>query len=267
MVFGCSKMDKQEEEAEVNRARVPIRESFRVSGAASEKRRDSAESREFTEQNIDNAPPANQPKNSESSNTIEELIEKLLGMNPDHLILVDKTHALGADFEPADLVDLALYPSISRSRDGLYLERAAAEALAELSEAAKKEGVTLLVSSAYRSYGYQRKLFDSYAAKAGEEEASLSLAKPGTSQHQLGTTVDFGDVTESFAYTQAGRWIEKNGGKFGWSLSYPRYPPGEYIWESWHWRWIGVDAVRLQDEFFDGSQHRMLLYLHDEAVR
>jgi len=255
-------MDKQEKR-EGNRSQVPIWEHFRVSDTASEKRRNSAESREYVQSDIGNATPPKRPENSEDFNTVEELMEKLSSMNPNHLILVDKTHALEADFEPTDLVDLALYPSISRNRDGLFLERAAAEALAKLSEAAKREGITLQVSSAYRSYDYQRNLFDSYAAEVGEEEASLSLAKPGTSQHQLGTAVDFGDVTESFASTRAGRWIEKNGGKFGWSLSYPRYPPGEYIWESWHWRWIGVDAVRLQDEFFDGSQHSMLLYLNE----
>lgn len=211
-----------------------------------------------------------QPKKVKPTNNIEELeeaVEKLSNMNPNHLILVDKNHVLDADFEPADLVDLALYPGISRSRDGLYLERAAAEALAELSDAARKEGVTLLVSSAYRTYDYQKRLFDSEVKRVGEKKATSSLASPGTSQHQIGTAVDFGDITNSFADTRAGKWMEKNGGDFGWSLSYPKDLPSEYMWESWHWRWLGVDAVRLQNEFFGGSQHSMLLYLHLNATR
>jgi len=254
MILGCSK------EASSKKRGDPVREGSWVSASILDEGQDSDKRQEFTQSNIGDVVHENQPKNSADSNGIEELIEKLSDMNPDHLILVDKTHALKAGFKPANLVDLALYPEISRSRDGLYLERAAAEALAELSKAARKEGITLLVSSAYRSYDYQKNLYDSYVEETGEEDRSL--AKPGTSQHQLGTAVDFGDVTESFADTRAGRWIEENGGKFGWSLSYPRYPPGEYMWESWHWRWIGVDAVRLQDEFFEGSQHKMLHYLH-----
>ncbi|VDB00937.1 D-alanyl-D-alanine carboxypeptidase [Olavius algarvensis spirochete endosymbiont] len=225
--------------------------------------------RASTRLDIGNVVYGKQLKNSGDSDItegLEEFIEKLSCMDPNYLILVDKTHPLDADFKPTDLVNLALYPEISRSRDGLYLEHTAAEALAKLSAAARKKGVTLLVSSAYRSYDYQKFLFDNHVKEIGEEETSRDIAKPGRSQHQLGTVVDFGDITKSFADTRAGKWMEKNGGKFGWSLSYPRYPPSEYMWESWHWRWIGADAVQLQDKFFDGSQYRMLLYLHENTT-
>ena len=216
--------------------------------------------RAFTSLDIGNVIYENQLKN-------QGLIEATMNsINPNYLILVDKSHALDADFKPADLVNLALYPEISRSRNGLYLERAAAKALAELSAAAKKEGVTLLISSAYRTYNYQKILFDDHVKRLGEEEASRQSAKPGTSQHQLGTAVDFGDITNSFADTRASKWMEKNGGKFGWSLSYPKNLSSGYMWESWHWRWIGVDAVQLQDESFGGSQHGMLLYLHEDTT-
>jgi len=265
-VSGCLARDKQENRAGENSMRVSAPKQLRTPESVWKERRDSTKPQAFTRLDIGNVLHENQPKNLGVTNIIEGLMEtagKLSHINPDYLILVDKTHPLDPDFEPADLVDLALYPEISRSRDGLYLERAAAEALAELSAAARKEGVTLLVSSAYRSYDYQKKMFDDYVKEMGEEEASRDSARAGTSQHQLGTTVDFGDITNSFADSLAGKWMEKNGGKFGWSLSYPRYPPSEYMWESWHWRWIGVDAVQLQDRFFGGSQHRMLKYLHE----
>jgi len=261
-LIGCAERGEQENRIGGGCGGRPARQ--RSSDSVWENGRDSAKPRTFSRLDIGNEFYENQPKISDVPDTIEGLMERLSSMNPNYLIIVDRTHPLDADFEPENLVDLALYPEISRSRDGLYLERAAAEALAELSEAAGREGITLLVSSAYRSYDYQNYVFDSHIRRLGEEEASRQVARAGTSQHQLGTAVDFGDVTNSFADTRASRWMEENGGKFGWSLSYPKHSSSEYMWESWHWRWIGVDAVRLQDEFFGGSQHRMLLYLHEE---
>lgn len=259
MILGCTEGGGQR-----NRVVGGCAEGEAQHPSALEKRRKPAEPRMFTRLDIGNSLHESQPKNFEASDDFEGLIERLSNMNPNYLIFVDSTHPLDAYFEPEDLVNLALYPEISRSRDSLYLVRAAAEALAELSEAAGKDGVTLPVSSAYRTYEHQKNVFDDHVRRLGEKEASRQVAKVGTSQHQLGTAIDFGDVTNSFADTRASRWMGENGGKFGWSLSYPKHPPSEYMWESWHWRWIGIDAVRLQDEFFGGSQHRMLLYLHEE---
>jgi D-alanyl-D-alanine carboxypeptidase len=58
-----------------------------------------------------------------------------------------------------------------------------------------------------------------------------------------------------------------NAGNFGWSLSYPRGKEAEtgYVWESWHWRWIGNCAVKMQNEFFDGSQQQMLMFWDENA--
>lgn len=88
----------------------------------------------------------------------------------------------------------------------------------------------------------------------------MVLAQPGYSQHQLGTTVDFGDGSSNFARSPTSSWLLKNGGDYGWSLSYPMDSQEitGYMWESWHWRWIGTDAVAMQREFFDGSQQKML---------
>ena len=62
--------------------------------------------------------------------------------------------------------------------------------------------------------------------------------------------------------------MEENAGRFGWSLSYPREMEEEtgYMWESWHWRWIGTDAVIMQKNFFDGVQQRMLVFWNENAT-
>ncbi len=181
------------------------------------------------------------------------------------LLLVDKEHSLSKDFAPPFLVSLKDFPAINPNRHGMELSRRGAEELADLSRAAAEDGVLLTVSSAYRSWEYQNNLFETYAARDGVEAASRYSARPGESQHQLGTVVDFGSITNDFASTDAGLWIQENGLRFGWSLSYPEGAESEtgYMWESWHWRFIGIPAAEMQLEFFDGSQQALLEFWNE----
>jgi D-alanyl-D-alanine carboxypeptidase len=191
----------------------------------------------------------------------------LLELSPACLVLVDKSHSLDPGFQPEETVDLANYPEISRGRDGLFLDRRAAEEFVRLSKAAETDGVTLTVSSAYRSFEYQNNLFRRFAERDGEDAASRYSARAGMSQHQLGTTVDLGDITNAFTQSEAGIWMNDNAGEFGWSLSYPQNLEEltGYKWESWHWRWIGVDAVKMQEDYFDGIQQNMLVFWNKNA--
>jgi hypothetical protein len=88
-------------------------------------------------------------------------------------------------------------------------------------EAARLDGVLLDISSTYRSYTYQENLFAYWVDQLGREEAERVSARAGTSQHQLGTTVDFGSVTTAFAAEPGGIWLSEHAHRFGFSLSYP----------------------------------------------
>lgn len=182
--------------------------------------------------------------------------------NPALLLRVDKRKGLTETWEPSDL-RLLDKSGISVARSGLKLRAPALAALQEMNKKALTEGITLLVSSAYRSYAYQKEVFARNVKEMGEAEASRVSARPGSSQHQLGTALDFGSITNDFAKTKAGIWLAANAGKFGFSLSYPQGMEQltGYQWESWHYRYIGKDAVALQNEFFSGIQHNMMLYL------
>ncbi|MCE1197115.1 D-alanyl-D-alanine carboxypeptidase family protein, partial [bacterium] len=83
------------------------------------------------------------------------------------------------------------------------------------------------------------------------------------SQHQLGTAADFGSITDEFAGTAAGKWVAANAGRFGFSLSFPKglEPVTGYLWESWHFRYIGKEAAALQEEYFGGVQHYLIVFL------
>jgi zinc D-Ala-D-Ala carboxypeptidase len=178
------------------------------------------------------------------------------------LQLVDKTHDLPADFEPADLVSLNDY-KLQVSRNDLRLRRAIMDAVLAMDQAAKTAGVTLVFSSAYRSYSYQDSLFARYAGQYGEAQADRFSARPGHSQHQLGTAIDFGSIDDSFAETAAGKWMADNAWRFGFSLSYPQGMEERtgYIQESWHFRYITVPGARIERDFFGGIQQYFLEFL------
>ena len=182
--------------------------------------------------------------------------------NPMILARVDKAKSLPRDFEPSDLVSLD-GKGLSVSKKGLKLRRSAFDALSAMSAAAKSEGITLTVSSSYRDYAYQEVLFARNITELGEKEASRVSARPGSSQHQLGTAIDFGSITDAFAETKASKWLVANAGRFGFSLSYPRGMESVtgYVWESWHYRYIGLNAALLQAEYFGGVQQYFMLFL------
>lgn len=191
-----------------------------------------------------------------------------MAADPALLRRADKQKGLPADFEPSDLVALD-GAGLSVSRLGHRLRRPAFDALRAMSAAAHADGVTLLVSSTYRSYDYQKNLFARNVAEMGEKEAARVSAAPGTSQHQLGTAMDFGSITDAFALTAAGTWMAANAGRFGFSLSFPKGMEAVtgYVWESWHFRYIGKEAVAMQNEFFDGVQQNLILFLDALAAR
>jgi D-alanyl-D-alanine carboxypeptidase len=168
-------------------------------------------------------------------------------------VLVDRSYALPPDYVPEDLVALRDY-GISTLGSEL-LRREAAEHLGRLVQDAAADGEKLAVASAYRSHEQQRRSYRSLKRVLGADAGRLS-AKPGHSQHQLGTTVDFTNAAAGyklglpFARTSASRWLEHHAWEYGFVLAYPR---GEeertgYRWEPWHYRYMGIrDAKRIED--------------------
>lgn len=178
-------------------------------------------------------------------------------------VLVDRQHPLPEGYAPEDLVLLNTYP-LSLNRSNLQLSRSCMPAVLAMSEAARIDGIELVYSSTFRSYDYQKNLYEGYVASHGREEADRFSARPGTSQHQLGTTIDFGSITPEFEDTPAGRWLYQNAWKYGFSLSYPegREELTGYMFEIWHYRYITPTGTRLEREFFNGLQQHMLEFYH-----
>lgn len=163
------------------------------------------------------------------------------------LALVTKETTLKSDYKPSDLRQIPSYMNPSYT---MYLRAEALDKLEQLWAAAEADGVNLLgIRSAYRSYSTQDSLFRDYVSRHGEEQANRFSARPGQSEHQLGTTVDFGgtavDFQAAYADTEQGRWLADNAHLYGFVMSYPagkEHITG-YIFEPWHYRYIGVEAA------------------------
>ncbi|MEI6386480.1 MAG: M15 family metallopeptidase [Spirochaetota bacterium] len=169
---------------------------------------------------------------------------------------------LPADFVPADLVDLD-GKKVPIAKTGLKLRWEVLTALAAMTAAASAEGLKLVVGSTYRSWAYQKAVFAREVAAYGEAQARRESAEAGRSQHQLGTVVDFSPIDEAFASRPEFAWLSARAAGFGFSRSYPGGLEAVtgYQSESWHWRWIGTAATKLQKAYFGDVQQYLMLFL------
>lgn len=166
--------------------------------------------------------------------------------------LLDTLYKLPADYAPTDLV-----PVRQAGFDSDLLMRGfVIEDLRALRDAALAAGHPLAVQSAYRSYSYQDRTFNYWVNLQGRQAALLSSARPGHSEHQLGTAVDFRSANgppawdlADWADTPAGAWTVANAWRYGFALSYPKNTQEItcYIYEPWHYRYVGRElAAQLQ---------------------
>ena len=125
------------------------------------------------------------------------------------------------------------------------LQEHAATAWFAMREHAIKDGVTVLVVSAYRSAEYQAEVIQRSLNK-GEliEHILLRVAAPGYSEHQSGRALDltapgFETVEEEFEESEAFAWLMESAQHHGFELSYPRNNPYGVIYEPWHWCFRG----------------------------
>lgn len=186
-------------------------------------------------------------------------IEKLILTDYPDLRVVDKNHKLDSEYIPEDLTNLSDYNLHTRYKTMLFSKKAVYDFL-EMSNNARNDGVDIFIASTYRSWQFQDEIFNNMKNYHGEEKAATIVAYPGASQHQLGTAVDFGTIKPSYAYSDAGKWLKENGWRYGFTLSYPKGMEDKttYMWEPWHYRYIGKEAAYIEHRYFNGIQHYFL---------
>ena len=170
--------------------------------------------------------------------------------NPDELLtLVKKGFYLPDDYEP-ELVepDIPVAPDCENSQ----MTPETSKALTKMYEAAKKEGLELVVNSAYRSYETQVAIYNDFETRYGGQYASEYVAAPGASEHQTGLGLDLTSQSVvdgeriTFGDTEEYRWVVENCYKYGFIIRFEDGTDGitGIAHEPWHLRYVGEDVAK-----------------------
>lgn len=137
--------------------------------------------------------------------------------------------------------------------------------LMRMIEDVKKDGRRIVIASAYRSNEKQVSLYNTkcafyqsqgYDNETSQKKASQWVSQPGTSEHQLGLSVDLVSydyqlLDKKQEETKEQKWLMKHCAQYGFILRYPvskrRYTHVNY--EPWHYRYVGKDdAVEIMNK-------------------
>ncbi len=166
------------------------------------------------------------------------------------LTLVNEANPLPEDYEP----------ETAEADNGYLFDIRAVEPLRALLQAGREAGLDLVVTSGWRSWAYQEQLFEDKVSRvmsgtgldraAAEDMAADEVARPGTSEHQLGLAVDIisnahPELNSAWAETEEAEWLKAHCAEYGFIL---RYPPEKseitgITWEPWHFRYVGEEAA------------------------
>ena len=149
------------------------------------------------------------------------------------LLIVNRTYSVPRDYSPTK-------PDI---------ESHIREAFNKMKVDAQKKNLNIYITSGYRSYDYQKKLFERYLKKDKDPKIVESYCgRPGHSEHQTGLCFDL--RTEkgmtTFGNTKEGKWVAKNCWKYGFIMRYP-YGKRKFtgaIYEPWHFRYVGKELAK-----------------------
>lgn len=152
------------------------------------------------------------------------------------------------------------HPRVTDIGDGLLLDRRASGALREMLDDCMKAGGSPCPISAYRTGEYQQELYDNkvmrvmaqgYSAEEAPDKAATQVARPGTSEHQLGLAVDIVDsyypeLDYQQEWTGTQRWLMTHCADYGFILRYPTDSSEitGVIYEPWHYRYVGKSEAK-----------------------
>lgn len=175
----------------------------------------------------------------EKSNIQAATMEK--GWN---LILVNQYHYIPENYE-VELVKLD---------NGKQVDKKIYAPLQEMFSAAEEEDIYMVVVEAYRKEEEQEELMDEkveeYTQKGvpgflAKKFAEKWVAKPGTSEHQLGIAVDINPDYSKSDRDSVYDWLAENSYLYGFIYRYPedKAQITGINNEPWHYRYVGIEAA------------------------
>ncbi len=158
------------------------------------------------------------------------------------LMLINKYNYVSQSFIPDNLVKVEEY-----ARENMYLNKECMEAFIRLARDAEALNYHIRAISTYRTYEYQKNLYEGYVKKDGIEKADTYSAKPGFSEHHTGLAIDVDNIKSSyndFEKTEEFNWLKENAYKYGFILRYPKDNTiTGYMYEPWHYRYVGIEVA------------------------
>ena len=170
------------------------------------------------------------------------------------LLLVNKNHKVPEGYT----VELEEVENVHQ------VDKRIAEFLKQMLSDARKEGLSPIICSSYRTNAKQQKLYNNKvreykrwgcSSEEAEELASYWVAIPGTGEHETGLAVDI--VSENYQIldekqeqTDVQRWLIDNSYKYGFTLRYPTDKKDITMinYEPWHYRYVGIDNATYMKE-------------------
>ena len=150
----------------------------------------------------------------------------------DDIIVVNKKHGLSKDYNPGE--NPTAKAAFVRLRDDMI-----------------NQGLNVGRSySSFRSYDYQKTLYDNYVSRDGQAAADRYSARPGYSEHQTGLVFDLTDKSGNLLEdSRASQWLKDNAHNYGFIV---RFQAGKeastgYMPEAWHIRYVGKEAKDIHD--------------------
>ena len=166
-----------------------------------------------------------------------------------NLILVNPWNEVPEDYEV----------KLTRLKNGQAVDSRCYPMLQQMMDDCRADGLNPYICASYRTMKKQKALFADKVRRVllegcpkdeAEDEAAKTVARPGTSEHQLGLALDIVDADDPQLETwqedtPVQQWLMKNSWKYGFVL---RYPPEKssitgIIYEPWHYRYVGRQAA------------------------
>lgn len=218
------------------------------------------------------ATPTSTPSPTPTATPIGPCTERM--PQDDLFTIVTQIYGLSRDYAPQDLVLLTDYLPVEVTLGyPTELRQIVIEPLMQMMSDMQNAGLQPWILSGYRSYAAQAISWEKWNREEPERAAILS-ARPGHSEHQLGTTLDFGspelaEVTgipniefhTYFYQTSEGIWLAENAHHYGFTLSYPRGAQEltGFFYEPWHYRYVGEEmATFLHDSEMYLTEYQLL---------
>jgi D-alanyl-D-alanine carboxypeptidase len=179
-----------------------------------------------------------------------------------HLI-VNKTYPLPLDFIPTNTNE-AITSETDICQNCINVE--AWEQFVLMRSDAAALGLNIWNQSGFRSIEYQRDLYQQFVDRDGQEAADRYSARPGHSEHHTSLAIDLNTITQAFAATAEGIWVNENAHLYGFIIRYPEGKESEtgFMYEPWHLRFVGKELAMIL--FNDGAWLSMEGYFGLESV-